>query len=91
MGKYIILTTEGLTYQPNSDSSEPDIENMQVIGFAQGNSVEDALRKFLKFNPYIANTNFDEIFTIQLTNDHREYFSLRDLTKKVREADSLIC
>ena len=91
MGKYIILTTEGLTYQPNSDSSEPDIENMQVIGFAQGNSVEDALRKFLELNPYIANTNFDEIFTIQLTNDHREYFSLRDLTKKVREADSLIC
>jgi len=91
MGKYIILTTEGLTYQPNSDSTEPDIENMQVIGFAQGNSIENALSKFLELNPYIASTNFDEIFTIQLKNDHQEYFSLRNLTKKVGQADSLIC
>ncbi len=82
MEKYIFLTTEGFTYQPNSASSEPDIENMQVIGFSQGDTVQDALRKLLELNEYLVNTNFDEIFAIQLENDHREYFSLSDIIKK---------
>jgi hypothetical protein len=84
MGKYIFLTTEGLTYQPNSASSEPDIENIQVIGFAQGDTVQDASRNLLELNEYLADTNFDGIFAIQLADDHREYFSLRDIIKKYR-------
>ena len=79
MGKYIFLTTEGLTFQPNSVSSEPDIENMQVIGFAQGKTGQEALKKLLELNAYLSNTNFDEIFAVQLANDRREYFSLRDI------------
>lgn len=34
--KYIFLTQEGYTYQPNTQSIEPDIENLQVTGFALG-------------------------------------------------------
>jgi len=82
MNKYIFITTEGSTYQPNSDCSEPDIENMQVIGFGQGNTVQDALRKLLELNDYLFDTNFNEIFAIQLTNDKREYFSLKDIIVK---------
>ena len=82
MGKYIFLTTEGLTYQPNSISSEPDIENMQVIGFAQGDTVQDASRNLLELNGYLADTNFNEIFAIQLADDDREYFSLRDINNE---------
>ena len=81
MGKYIFLTTEGSTYQPNSDSSEPDVENLQVIGFAQGATVKDALRELLELNEYLASTNFDEVFAIQLADEHRQYFSLRDTIK----------
>jgi len=36
MKSYIFITTEGDTFQPGSVSSEPDIENCQVIGFAKG-------------------------------------------------------
>ncbi len=82
MKEYIFLTTEGTTFQPNSTSSEPDIENMQVIGFAGGDTVQDAAIRLLGLNEYLANTNFDEIFAIQLANDHREYFSLRDIFQK---------
>jgi hypothetical protein len=78
MRKYIFLTTEGATYQPNSASSEPDIENLQVIGFAQGATVQDALRKLLELNEYLANTNFDEVFAIEMADDHRQYFSLKE-------------
>jgi hypothetical protein len=81
MDKYIFLTAEGSTYQPNSDSFEPDIENLQVIGFAQGDTVDNALKNLLELNEYLVNTNFDEIFAIQLVNDHRQYFSLRDTIK----------
>jgi Tfp pilus assembly PilM family ATPase len=82
MGEYIFLTTEGSTFQPNSTSYEPDIENMQVIGFAEGDTVQDASRKLLELNEYLATTNFDEIFAIQLAGDHREYLSLRDVIQK---------
>ncbi|MDP3878733.1 MAG: hypothetical protein Q8Q07_00300 [Dehalococcoidales bacterium] len=79
MAEYIFLTTEGSTFQPNSISSEPDIENMQVIGFAGGDTVQDASRNLLELNEYLADTSFDDIFAIQLADEHREYLSLREL------------
>ncbi len=82
MGEYIFLTIEGSTFQPGSTSYEPDIENMQVIGFAQGDTAQDASRNLLELNEYLATTNFDEIFAIQLVGDHREYFSLRNIIQK---------
>lgn len=82
MGEYIFLTTEGSTFQPDSASYEPDIENMQVIGFAQGDTAQDATRNLLELNEYLATANFDEIFAIQLAGDHREFFSLRDIIQK---------
>jgi len=88
MGKYIFLTTEGLTYQPNSASPEPDIENIQVIGFAQGDTVQDASRNLLGLNEYLADTNFDEIFAIQLADDHREYFLLKDIINNIGNANT---
>ena len=79
MNKYIFITTEGSTYQPNSDYSEPDIENMQVIGFGQGNTVQDAVRELLGTNYYLIDTTFNEIFAIQVASDKREYFYLKDI------------
>jgi hypothetical protein len=82
MNKYIFITAEGSTYQPNSDCSEPDIENMQVMGFGQGYTARDAIKKLLKMNEYLVNTDFNEIIAIQLADDHREYFSLKDINFK---------
>lgn len=87
MSRYIFITTEGFTYQPDSTSPEPDIENMQVIGFGYGNTAQDALRELLELNEYLINTSFDEIFAIQMANDHRDYFSLK-LERKLKYAHS---
>ena len=46
--KYIFLTVEGYTFQPGSKSVEPDIENLQVIGFSQGKDSKDAFQNLLK-------------------------------------------
>ena len=86
MREYIFLISEGTTFQPNSTSSEPDIENMQEIGFAGGDTVQDAATRLAGLNAYLANTNFDEVFAIQLADDRREYFSLRDLFRQSNKA-----
>jgi len=86
MTEYIFLTTEGSTFQPNSNSSEPDIENMQIIGFAEGDTVHDAATRLVESNEYLANTSFDDIFAIQIANKHREHFSLRDLIQRYGHA-----
>ncbi len=86
MKRYIFISTEGFTHQPETTGSEPDIDNMQVIGFGQGDTAKDALRQLLELNEYLVNTSFDEIIAIQLANDNREYFYLSDIITKHRAA-----
>lgn len=59
---YIFLTSEGSTYQNNSNSTEPDIENLQVIGLSNGKDSNNAFKQLLKENMDLLNTNFKEIF-----------------------------
>jgi len=68
MNNYIFITEEGVTYQPNSTSPEPDIENCQVIGFAKGNNENGAFKNLTKENDYLSNTNFNEIIFMEIKN-----------------------
>jgi hypothetical protein len=80
MKSYIFITEEGITYQPNSTSPEPDIENCQVIGFAKGNNEDEAFKNLTKDNEYLLDTNFNEIICVELKNEgyyqKAKYFSL---------------
>ena len=80
MKSYVFITEEGVTYQPNSISPEPDIENCQVIGFAKGNNEDEAFKNLTKDNEYLLDTNFNEIICMELKNedyhDKAKYFSL---------------
>ena len=69
-GKYIFLTTEGHTFQPGSDLAEPDIENVQVLGFAAGENSLAAFKNFIKENPYIKDTTFKEVFSYKLDENY---------------------
>lgn len=53
MKNYIFLTVEGFTYQPGSESIEPDIENLQVIGFSKGEDSENAFENLVDENQYL--------------------------------------
>lgn len=68
--KYLFLSTEGNTFQPGSESIEPDIENLQVIGFAKGNDAGTAFKQLIKKNSYLRQTSFDEIFSYELSKDY---------------------
>jgi hypothetical protein len=69
MKSYIFTTEEGTSYQPNSISPEPDIDNCQVIAFAKGKDENEAFINLKKENDYLLATNFDEIICIELKNE----------------------
>ena len=84
MKNYIFLTFEGNTFQPDSESIEPDIENFQVIGISEGDNSEMAFENMIKDNSYLLETTFDEIFSYELSPNFKEsadYFSLKSKEK----------
>ena len=80
--RYIFLSAEGFTFQPNSNLEKPDIENLQVIGFAKGRDSKDAFQQLLKENSCLIDTSFDEVFSYELSEGYEEtrmYYCLSDL------------
>ena len=81
---YIFLTFEGHTYQPYSESIEPDIENLQVVGISEGNTSRMAFENLKRENNYLLETTFNEIFSYELSsnfNSYVDYFSLKEKLK----------
>jgi len=80
MGAYIFITSEGETFQPSNISHDADIDNCQVIGFANGADEKEAFKNLINENDYLLNTSFDELICIELKNEdyygNAEYFYL---------------
>lgn len=72
MPSYIFLTTEGSTYQPDSESCGPDVENVQMLGIAGGADQADAFRRLIGDNTWLLKTSFDEVFCYELADGHKE-------------------
>ena len=84
MSHFVFLTTEGYTFQPDSESSEPNIENCQLLGKSTGTTAREAFFKLLKENSCLTNTSFDQVFCYKLADDHeesKEYFYISDSRK----------
>lgn len=81
MDKYIFLTNEGYTYQPNSENIEPDCENSQLIGIAKGENQEEAFENLINEREYLKYFNFNEIYCYKLDKDYKKskkYFYIKD-------------
>ena len=50
MDKYTFITPQDFTYEPDSDSPEPDVETMQAMGLVQGATPVDTLENLLEIN-----------------------------------------
>lgn len=74
---FLFITAEGYTFQPGSDSVEPDIENCQVIGFAEGQEMEEAFKNLIKGNQFLLKTAFDEVVGFELAGREGKYFHLK--------------
>ena len=64
--KIYFLTTEGFTYQPNSESIESDYDNAQLIGIFQGENQKEAFKNLLEKYDYLKISNFEEAYWYQL-------------------------
>ena len=83
---FIFVTTEGSTFQPNSDYVESEYDNLQVVGFSKGDTPDKAFEIFLKENKDILKSNFDEIICWQLSDEYdkiQRYYYLNEY-KSVR-------
>lgn len=81
MSKYIFLTNEGYTYQPDSESIEPDCENSQLIGVSNGKTQEEAFKNLMNEKEYLRQFNFNEIYCYELAENYEEsqrYFYIKD-------------
>ncbi len=77
MGRYIFITDEGFTFQPGSEDCEPDIENMQVIGFGEGSNAKEAFTNLINTNPYLKETSFNKVAGIEIAGKTRAIFYLK--------------
>ena len=78
MKKFIFITSEGFTFQPGSEDYEPDIENMQVIGFGEGDTVDNAVDNMIKENPYLKDTKFNKVIGIEVKSYKQSILSLKN-------------
>ena len=83
MKKFIFITAEGYTSQPYEGDVSLDIENMQVVGFGEGNTVEDALTNMLEEDESLRDTSFNEVVGIEITNDVGTTLYLKGCKNKV--------
>ena len=76
--KYIFYTNEGFT----QDTDCNDIENCQILGWANGINSNIAFENLLAENEYIKHADYDEIISLELKNNKQHFFSLKDTTKR---------
>ncbi len=78
MKKFIFITGEGFTFQPGSEDCEPDIENMQVVGFGEGNTIDGAMDNMIDENPYLKNTRFNKVIGIEIKSYKQSVLFIED-------------
>ena len=77
MRYFIFLTQEGLTKTPENK----DIENLQVIGTANGKNEKQAFDNIVKENNFLLDTGYNEVVGLELKDEKFYYFSLKELSK----------
>lgn len=78
---FIFLTAEGTTFCPSNENGQEEVENLQVVGWADGTDAEDSFEHLVEESGYLLETGFEEIIALELAGDvqgNRNYFYLSD-------------
>ncbi len=70
--RYIFLTAEGHTFQPGSECMEPDVQNLQVLGFGKGATSQEAFDDFLNTYHWLRGMAFCEAFCHRLAETPKD-------------------
>lgn len=79
---FIFYTTEGYTFQPDSESDMPDVENYQVLGWGIGCDANEAFGDFKKESPWLERLRFIKVIGVELKDEKAYYFNLKDKYEK---------
>ncbi len=66
MNTYIFLTGDEYTFQPETEQEPVTIENLQLLGTAQGPDAMTAYRNLLADNPHLRERPFEKVFCYQV-------------------------
>jgi hypothetical protein len=84
--KYIFLTSDGANYQPDNDSPMPDFLDLQSLFMERGTEMQEALNDLIELQINPDEDRLDFTLPIDLRNDSRRLFMLREYKEKVRTA-----
>ncbi|MEF2176055.1 MAG: hypothetical protein V3575_06265 [Candidatus Absconditabacteria bacterium] len=73
MKKYIFLTFEGFTQQPDGT----EVENVQMLGVGEGIDSKQAFENIKQQNEWLIESSFDEIYCHELVNNDFEFYYLK--------------
>lgn len=65
MRRFVFLTEEGFTQTPSGE----DVENLQVLGIADGKDEKDALTNLLKDNKYLFDADYESVVAFELRDE----------------------
>lgn len=65
MKDFIFIIDEGFTYDPNNKL----IENMQLLGSAQGKDILEAFKNFKQAQSYLSEFAFKEVIAVEFVGD----------------------
>jgi hypothetical protein len=92
MNSYIFLTDQGYTFQPGSESDVPEVGNLQVLGWCNGESPEAAFEAMLKENGWLCDTTFNECFSVELKSsdsfEKAQHFQLKKRRQRNRVSNA---
>jgi hypothetical protein len=61
MKQFIFFTSEGYTF----DSNNKAINNMQILGDAEGTDIFEAFHSFKEHQPYLSGYSFKEVIALE--------------------------
>lgn len=62
---FLFITPDGVTYS-SALKIYPDVENLQVLGYGEGATEEEAFDNFIEQNKWILDTEFKEIICVEI-------------------------
>jgi hypothetical protein len=86
MKRYVFIPPQSLNLHPRPESPVPDFMDMDEDYFGQSINMEEALKDMLGISENTSREQMQETFRLDLHNDQRQYFALRDYKNKISKA-----
>jgi hypothetical protein len=64
---FLFVTFDGVTFS-SDELDEPDVDNLQVLGYGEGLDEDEAFKDFLAQNQWVLEKRFEEAICVEIKN-----------------------